>query len=819
MTTRPPRVLRLVAAALLAAVVLLLAVPAAHADPPAPPTVESPGAFPFGGELSFAGTKAEDTQLVLAVDGEEQTCSWDHPRPGSGTSWRCTLPYALPAPGTHTVAVTQVLEDEVSDAATATFTVTPNRFAPGAPEATTDSDAIVIRGTRDPAPDVDVIWTLQGPDGTYLVSDGEPSRFGPIPGRACETEGSDRFVCRHEPAAARMSGAAVTAAAVPGGTYTAQVQQVLGGDVALGDPVTLTFEVTDAAPVAPEPEPDPDPGPDADPDTASSDAPATSADPADTAEPADDPVPAPSGPTPDPAPAVADDPTPATEESPSTAPEALPDEETVALEDLQTEPPPTASVDASEVLALGIAAFTLAAVAGARGLGRAGLVLGASASATSGGPHRTSAPPTSSAGTTAAAVAVGAAATAAGGGALNEELGDEVRAHRPFGDAWGDRSATWRFPGWSRTDALSVAAPWWLASRLPLVSRIGADAAYLRAALGSLWLALPAAGLVLGILAAVDTGGVPLPPTLALTTTLLVLAVLDAAAGLAAVVAFATVVLARGGLAAQGLEPADGLRGLLVLAALWFVIPLVGSAARPFRRSATPGHDYRWDRLGDVAIAALLGGWAVHTLVGALGDLTGGRDTTIGAHAGLLALVAMSAVAARFVLEELVARGYPRRLESVALAGEVPDVSWGHDVRGILVRVGLMALLAAGFLGLCWQLWAGLALFALPQVIALVAHRLPRSPALEAIVPRGIVEVLVLLVAGLALAAWVDNRVGGDVLDAARLGFVVLALPAALLGLLAEIGGDADEDRWTWPRQLAGAAVLVASAALVVVTL
>lgn len=56
------------------------------------------------------------------------------------------------------------------------------------------------------------------------------------------------------------------------------------------------------------------------------------------------------------------------------------------------------------------------------------------------------------------------------GGAGVDGADDDAGRARPFGDAWGDRSITWRFPGWRQLDALSFAAPVWLASRLALLT-------------------------------------------------------------------------------------------------------------------------------------------------------------------------------------------------------------------------------------------------------------------------------------------------------------------------------------------------------------
>ncbi|MEO6605534.1 MAG: hypothetical protein ABIN55_07965, partial [Aeromicrobium sp.] len=72
-----------------------------------------------------------------------------------------------------------------------------------------------------------------------------------------------------------------------------------------------------------------------------------------------------------------------------------------------------------------------------------------------------------------------------------------------------------------------------------------------------------------------------------------------------------------------------------------------------------------------------------------------------------------------------------------------------------------------------------------------------------------------LVAVGTAIAYLVDSRGSDDELTAIRLGFVLLSIPGAALEILSVFGGDAPKARWTWPKQLAGAAVVAVTAALV----
>ena len=138
-----------------------------------------------------------------------------------------------------------------------------------------------------------------------------------------------------------------------------------------------------------------------------------------------------------------------------------------------------------------------------------------------------------------AALAAGAAAVAATSESDEKKKGSvkaaKVKSAKfsAAGSGTGDQSPTWRTPGWEKTDAWGLAVPLWLATRSPLTARILADGGvpsrHVRVRVGArrLW------GLGLGLLAAHDTGGMPIPPGLTLTAVLLALAVFDATWGAA----------------------------------------------------------------------------------------------------------------------------------------------------------------------------------------------------------------------------------------------------------------------------------------------
>jgi hypothetical protein len=374
--------------------------------------------------------------------------------------------------------------------------------------------------------------------------------------------------------------------------------------------------------------------------------------------------------------------------------------------------------------------------------------------------------------------------------------------------ARGDRSWTWRWPGTRAIDALGPTLPRRVARRSPLLARVAADGTYLRAILGAGSLLGPLAGLTLGIAAIRDTGGAALPPVASLTIAIAVLGVLDAAAGLVAVLVFTIGVLVLG-----GVDSLAHLRLMLGLSALWFVVPVLAGAARPLRRPPTRSLEQSWDRAADFVIASLIGAWAVQKIVLSLPGLAGVR-LPIAEHANAAALCVLAALVVRLSFETIASHLYPWRLD-VSEAADIPEP-------GALVRLGASALRMAIFVlfayivvGTSWQLWVGAALFVVPQVLAVFEERFPNSPALHRALPRGLVRLVLMLFIGTAIGALLirtmNERSDTFVADS----FVLLSLPGFLLSLLGFFGREGDEPPLGWGKRLAGIALLVVGILLV----
>jgi hypothetical protein len=368
------------------------------------------------------------------------------------------------------------------------------------------------------------------------------------------------------------------------------------------------------------------------------------------------------------------------------------------------------------------------------------------------------------------------------------------------GTALGDRSRSWRFPGTPTVDAVSLALPVWLAGWTPLLARITADGSYLRAMFGSASLLGLAAGAVLGGLAVSDVGGEALPPVAALTIAIAVLGVIDASAGFMAVLIFVSGVAMLG-----GIDSAASGRTLLGLCGIWFVVPLLASAARPLRRAPAVDFAERFDRVADFVIASLIGAWAVQQIVRSLPGLAG-YELPIADSANQAALAVLIALLVRMAAETLAANLFPERLKAVN-PPEIPRPPEGRQVPGALFRAAVFVFVAISVVGSSWQLWVGAVLFLVPQILKIYERRMPVRPSVGRVVPEGLLKVVFMLFLMSACGALVIGALRGSE-NLIPNAFVLLALPGFALALLGAAAGKLPKQPVTWKGRLGGIVIL-----------
>ena len=324
----------------------------------------------------------------------------------------------------------------------------------------------------------------------------------------------------------------------------------------------------------------------------------------------------------------------------------------------------------------------------------------------------------------------------------------------------------------------------------PLFSRIVLDAAPLRALVGTASILLPIAAVVLGVIGGIGVDGKAQPAVLSIMIALIVIGVFDSFAGLLGALAFSLVVVLTGGIVDLG-----SIRTLIGVLLIIIGPGLIGSSFRDIRRRRSVGSAAMWERLTDLVVVPLIGAWTAIAIVKALPDL-GGRAFPIAEHAGQIGIVVLVSLVLKVLLEEAAARWTPGRMRAVTL---LADIEPGNAQRTVsaLVRTGMFLLIAAAFVGNVWQLWLAAALFLLPGLLALLAHRFRNIAALWQAIPEGVPLFVVMIVIGLIATAALGAALGHTP-TFAQDTFLVMAVPGfllALLGLVAQGPRDGDV-RW-----------------------
>ena len=374
--------------------------------------------------------------------------------------------------------------------------------------------------------------------------------------------------------------------------------------------------------------------------------------------------------------------------------------------------------------------------------------------------------------------------------------------------AWGDDLKLWSIPVITALDEPSHRATEKLAPITPLVSKLIADPAYLKAMLGSLSLIFPILGVLLGLHGVSESAGQLLPPTAPIITAIAVIGVLDAFAGFIAMAIYTV-----GMIITAGVHNTADVRMLLGLVIIGFGPSLLASAFRGLRRQAIDGHHYWWERLTDFAVAPFLGGWATKGMVEALTPLAG-VELPIHDHANAIAWSVAIALAVRIALEEISARYFPSRLNFIHPT-DVPSPTNLQKVIALTMRAAIFFFVAGAFIGNSWHLYVGTFLFIAPSYLALIQDRFPNYPRLYQILPAGLPGLaFTLLVASASLTALTSAL--GETPDLAQIAFVVLPIPSVILSVLGMFGREPAEGdvRWyqrahlTWLYRIGGILML-----------
>lgn len=408
------------------------------------------------------------------------------------------------------------------------------------------------------------------------------------------------------------------------------------------------------------------------------------------------------------------------------------------------------------------------------------------------------------AGIAAAASRPSSSGSGVAGGGINEglnmaglQLADMDVSHnrgwrtkfQPVGAAPGDRSWLHRMPLTSYVDEASYRLSGSLGRMSPLLARIVADAAPLRAMTGSTSLLLPLAGVALGAIAAVTGEGIAQPPAIGLLIALMVIGIVDAMAGGLAALSLAITVGFMGGIIDW-----SSVRTLMGVALLIVGPGLIASSFREIRRAAPNSFAAWWERGADLVIVPLLGAYTTYAIATALPPL-GGALFPVADHAAGLALLVAGVLIAKVLLEEAAARWFPERLATVTQEADWPGIA--QQILSALIRLAIFLFVSAAFIGMPWQLWVGGLIWFVPLVLAPFAARLPNAPRLWQLLPQSVPYLSLSLLLYLILAGILGNAFG-DSTTFALMSFFILLIPDLILGVLWLFGREPVEGDVRW---------------------
>jgi len=346
----------------------------------------------------------------------------------------------------------------------------------------------------------------------------------------------------------------------------------------------------------------------------------------------------------------------------------------------------------------------------------------------------------------------------------------------------GDLSKTWDNRLTDNTDSAFISLAVRFNRFSPLLTRTIQDGNTVRAMIGSWAGLLMPIGLILGIIAVINTGGESLPPVWTIVALIMAVAIFDAFAGFIAGFVFFLAALVTGNITNR-----PELLTTIGVMVLFFAPALLASAFRPFRRLVR-SQDEMWERITDYALGTLLTFWVITKMVAAMNGLAR-LELPITEYGTELALMAAGLLLIRVALEDVAVEHYPMRLR--ALHVEIKKPSRDQKIRSLVFKIFVFFIMAAPFVGSTLNLVLGTILFAIPQITALsLEDNLPKK---KLYLPKGVFKTVVMVFV-MALAA---NLIEGSFSSPEaflKWSFVVMALPGFILHYLDAITDTPEKD-------------------------
>jgi len=347
----------------------------------------------------------------------------------------------------------------------------------------------------------------------------------------------------------------------------------------------------------------------------------------------------------------------------------------------------------------------------------------------------------------------------------------------------GDLSKSWDNRYTDESDFIFVSLAHRFNRFSPLLTRTIQDGNTVRSMIGSWAALLMPIGLILGIIAVVNTGGESLPPAWTIVALIMVVAIFDAFAGFIAGFVFFLAALLTGNITNR-----PELLTTIGVMVLFFAPALLASSFRPFRRLVRTQDDM-WERITDYALGTLLTFWVITKMVAAMNGLAR-LELPITDYGTELAVIAAGLLLIRVALEDIAVEHYPMRLR--ALHVEIQKPSQNQKIRSLAFKIFVFFIMAAPFVGSTLNLVLGTLLFAIPQITSLsLEDNLPKK---KLYLPKGVFKTVVMIFV-MALASNMIEGAFSSPEAFLKWSFVVMALPGFFLHYLDAIT-DAPESDW-----------------------
>ncbi len=382
------------------------------------------------------------------------------------------------------------------------------------------------------------------------------------------------------------------------------------------------------------------------------------------------------------------------------------------------------------------------------------------------------------------------------------DVGDSNAVASEGATSRGDLSTSWQLPGHAIADSMSVRLPVALAASSPFLASVARDGSYLRACVGIAEFVFPVTGLVLGTASIIQTGGVPVAPSVALFTLIAGLAMLNASVGL-----FATLIVGVASAFTGELWSIPMAGSLLVMGAVWCGIPIMIGSLRPFSRPHPTSSVEWWVRGGDVVIGASLAGYLAMEFTSIL-PLASGMPAAVAESSVLVGWVVAGATAFRYIVATFVSLHYPMRLSRVHVAS-LPERPVLNEVIATVVKAVLAGILGVAVLGNQPAVYVLAVVYGLTGILPLMHFHWEAPSWLGPLVPRNTVKLFLLATLGVVSVHWFEP------FGATDLWLVCVPLLLTLVvALLLEIVEEVAHYEWefTWPLRLLGALMVVLTA-------